>query len=121
MSLPRLIPRSRKTSLIVASALLLSLLAAFGLFAYSRKQPVVREINYTQLRELAEAGGAASVKIDGEVVIVTAADGTISTAVVPSQAAQQDVATSFLKNKTEIEYKSLQPGVIVTALGYLFP
>jgi cell division protease FtsH len=107
--------------LIVASALLLFLLAAFGLFAYSRKQPVVREINYTQLRELAEAGGAASVKIDGEVVIVTAADGTISTAVVPSQAAQQDVATAFLKNKTEIEYKSLQPGVIVTALGYLFP
>jgi cell division protease FtsH len=122
MSLSRPFPRSRKTiMLVVASAfLLLSTSIAFAVF-YNKTQPIVRELNYTQLREMAEAGGATSVNIDGEVVTVTAADGTFARAVVTNQAAQQEVAAAFTKNRAQIEFKSLQPGFFVTAVGYLFP
>ena len=118
----RFFPRSRKTrAVFFASALLLFAVAPAGFIAYKWAQTPAREINYTQLRALSETGVAKSVKVDGEVVTVVSEDGTVSTAVVPNPAAQQEVVSAFMKNKTEIEYKSLQPGVIVTAFGYLFP
>ncbi|MBC7928971.1 MAG: ATP-dependent zinc metalloprotease FtsH [Rubrivivax sp.] len=70
---------------------------------------------------MAEAGGAASVNINGEVVTVTAADGTLARAVVTNQSAQQEVAAAFAKHNAQITFKSLQPGFFVTATGYLFP
>ena len=121
MSLSRIIPRSRQTGILVASALLLLSTSVAFVVYYQKTQPYVREVNYTQLREMAEAGGATSVNIDGEVVTVTAADGTLARAVVTNQVAQQEVAAVFTRNKAQIEFKSLQPGLFVTAVGYLFP
>jgi cell division protease FtsH len=122
MSSSRLTPRSRKTgALVAASALLLLLTSIAFVVFYQKTQPVVREVNYTQLREMAEAGGAASVNIDGEVVTVTAADGTLARAVVTNQVAQQDVAAAFTRNRAQIVFKSSQPGFFVTVVGYLFP
>ncbi len=67
MSLTRLIPRSRKTATLVAASALLLLLTsiAFAVF-YQKTHTAVREVNYTQLRDMAEARGATSVKIDGD-------------------------------------------------------
>jgi cell division protease FtsH len=121
MSIPRLIPRSRKTNLLFAASALLFLAVALGLLAKGEVQTLPQEINYTQLRSMADAGGVASVQIAGEVVTINANDGKVYTAVVTSQAAQQEVVAALVKNKTEIEYKSLQPGAIATAFGYLFP
>ena len=64
MPLSRLIPRSQKKVKVVAAGALLLLiaLAALGL-VFRQSQTAVREINYTQLRELAETG----VKLGGYV------------------------------------------------------
>jgi len=124
MPLSRLIPRSQKPGKVVVVAGFLLLLAftlvAFGLF-YRKSLPVVRDINYTQLRELADAGGARSVKIVADEVTVTQADGTLVRAVVTNEAAQQEVTAAFAKNKAQVEYQSLQPGVLATALNYTLP
>ena len=124
MPLSRLLPRSHKPSKVVVAAGFLLLLAftllALGLF-YRRSQPVVRDINYTQLRELADAGGARSVKIVGDEVTVTQADGALVHAFVTNEAAQQEVTVAFAKNKAQVEYQSLQPGVVATALNYTLP
>ncbi|HEX3560282.1 MAG TPA: ATP-dependent zinc metalloprotease FtsH [Pyrinomonadaceae bacterium] len=124
MPLSRLLPRSQKPGKVVVAAGFLLLLAftllALGLF-YRRSQPVVRDINYTKLRELADAGGARSVKIVGDEVTVTQADGTLVHAFVTNEAAQQEVTAAFAKNKAQVEYQSLQPGVVATALNYTLP
>jgi cell division protease FtsH len=124
MPFSRLIPRSQKPGKVVVVAGLLLLLAfalaAFGLF-YEKPQPVVRDINYTQLRELAEAGNAGSVKIEGEVVTVTQPDGTLVRSILPTDPAQAEVASAFAKSKAQVEVHSVQPGFVATALNYLLP
>src|SRR5437868_15138299 len=98
MPFSRLIPRPQKKSRVVAAVVLLLLvaLAVFGLVSRS-SQPAVRDINYTQLRELAETGAARSVDISGEDVVVSQADGTITHAVVTNAVAQHEVAAAFEK------------------------
>src|SRR5437763_4997407 len=123
MPFSRLIPRSQKPGKAVVAAglaLLVFALVAFGLF-YGKAQPVVRDINYTQLRELAESGGARSVKIVADEVTVTQADGTVVRAFVTNEAAQQEVTAAFAKNKAQVEYQSVQPGVVATVLNYTLP
>src|ERR1043165_9296517 len=81
MPFSRLIPRSQKPGKVVVAGLLLLLafaLVAFGLF-YGKAQPVVRDINYTQLRELADAGNVGSVKIEGQVEVHSAQPGIVAT------------------------------------------
>jgi cell division protease FtsH len=122
MPLSRLIPRTIKMSRVVAAGaiLLLIILAVFGV-VLKKSQPVVRDINYTQLRELAEAGGARSVSISGEDVNVQQADGTITHAVVTNAVAQHEVATAFDKARVPVEFETVQPGALVTALNYVLP
>ena len=123
MPFSRLIPRSQKPGKVVVAGLLLLLafaLAAFGLF-YGKAQPVVRDINYTQLRELADAGNVGSVKIEGEVVTVTQTDGTLVRSILPTDPAQAEVASAFAKSKAQVEVHSAQPGVVATTLNYLLP
>ncbi|MDQ3919040.1 MAG: ATP-dependent zinc metalloprotease FtsH [Acidobacteriota bacterium] len=124
MPFSRLIPRSQKPGKVVVLAGLLLLLAfalaAFGLF-YAKPQRVVRDINYTQLRELADAGNVGSVKIEGEVVTVTQTDGTLVRSILPTDPAQAEVASAFAKSKAQVEVHSAQPGIVATTLNYLLP
>ncbi|HYY93558.1 MAG TPA: ATP-dependent zinc metalloprotease FtsH [Pyrinomonadaceae bacterium] len=124
MPFSRLIPRSQKPGKVVVVAGLLLLfafaLAAFGLF-YGKAQPVVRDINYTQLRELADAGNVGSVKIEGEVVTVTQTDGTLVRSILPTDPAQAEVASAFAKSKAQVEVHSAQPGIVATTLNYVLP
>jgi cell division protease FtsH len=124
MPFSRLLPRTQKANVVGFCALgILVLLAAVGFQIFnSTKQPVINHINYTQLRELAEAGvGAATVKIDGELVSVVAADGVVSQAVVANAEAQQEVASAFARNKVQVEYQSLRPGALATLFSYSLP
>ncbi|HYE16627.1 MAG TPA: AAA family ATPase, partial [Pyrinomonadaceae bacterium] len=125
MPFSRLSPRTQKLTAAVAGGSLLALLLAAAVVVKlhnGASQPVVKEINYTQLRELSEReGAAASVTIQGETVTVTAADGSLSRAVVTSEAAQQLVAASFEKNKAQVEFQTVKPPAIVTAFNYLLP
>jgi cell division protease FtsH len=124
MPISRLIPRSRKKTTTIAVGLLaLVLLAVIGIPLYtSQTAPVVHDINYTRLREMAETGGGArSLKIQGEVMTVVAADGALWQAIVTSEAARHDIAATFDKNKVEVEYQTLKPGMLVTLVNYLLP
>src|SRR5919199_699458 len=122
MPFSRMIPRPQKKSRVVAAGLLLLLLAlaVVGLVSRNSQTPV-RDINYTQLRELAETGAARSVNISGEDVFVSQADGTLTHAVVTNAVAQHEVAAAFEKGHVPITFETMQPGALVTALNYVLP
>jgi cell division protease FtsH len=119
--LPRLIPRTQKSSLVVALGLLLLLILASVFIIYQRSQPVVLEINSTQLRALGETGAAASLKVDDETLIVTGKDGLISQAIVTNAATQNEIINVFVKNNLPVEFRSLKPSGWSTALTWLIP
>ncbi|HEX8353963.1 MAG TPA: AAA family ATPase [Pyrinomonadaceae bacterium] len=94
--------------------------AAVG-FVGRQLQPTVRDINFTQLRDLSQTGAARSVSVSGEVVTVTQADGTLVRGVVTNAVAQHEVVAAFEKGRVPVEYETMQPGLLVTALNYGLP
>ena len=119
--LPRLLPRSQKINLTLAFGVFTLLLCASIYMMHERSQPVVQKINYTQLRTLGETNGAASLKIDGEQLTVTGRDGSILQAVVTNEAAQQEIIAVFAKSNVPVEFSSLQPSPLTTAMNWLIP
>lgn len=119
--LPRLIPRSQKINLTLAFGVFILLLSASIFIMHERSKPVVQKINYTQLRTLGETNGAASLKIDGEQLTVTGRDGSISQAVVTNEGAQQEIIAVFAKSNVPVEFSSLQPSPLTTAMNWLIP
>jgi len=123
MPFSRSLPPKKKTTTLLffgGFALLVLALAAVGLIG-RQLQPTVRDINFTQLRDLANAGAARSVNVSGEVVTVTQADGTAVRSVVTNAVAQHEVVAAFEKGRVPVEYETMQPGALVTALNYLLP
>jgi len=124
MPFSRLIPRTQRSAAVTLGALLAGL-ALMALLAYgylsSSQQALVQSINYTQLRELAEAGGVSAVKVEGEVITVESADGSVARAIVANEAAQQEVASAFARRRVPVEYQSLRPGMLVTSMNYVLP
>jgi cell division protease FtsH len=118
---PRTIPRSQKINLGLAFGVFVLLLCASAYIMHERRQPVVQKINYTQLRTLGETSAAASLKIDGEQLTVTGRDGSISQAVVTNEAAQQEIIAVFAKSNVPVEFSSLQPSPLTTAMNWLIP
>jgi cell division protease FtsH len=116
-----LLPHTQKPSFIVAVGLLLLLLVASFYILYARHTPVVHNINYTELRSLGESGAASSLSIDGEQLTVTGRDGVISQAIVTNEAAQQEIVTAFAKSNVPVEFRSLRPSPLSTAMGWLIP
>jgi cell division protease FtsH len=119
--LPRLIPRSQKSVLIIASFLLLLLVLASIFIVYHRGKPVVQEINSTQLRVLGETNAASSLKVDDETLIVTGRDGSISQAIVTNAATQNEIISAFVKNNLPVEFKSLKPSAFSTIMTWAIP
>ena len=118
--LPRLIPLSQKTGLMLATGVLLLLAATAGIM-YQRSRPTVRSINYTQLHALGTAGTVSSLSIEGELITVVASDGVISQAVVTNGAAQQEIAETFRKNNVPVEFHPSRAAAIATTLNWLVP
>ncbi len=119
--LPRLIPRSQKLNIILAASILLVVVSASVFVMRERHQPVVQKINYTQLRSLGESGAAVSLQIQGEQLTVIGRDGSISQAVVTNEAAQQEIVAAFAKSSVPVEFGSLQPSPVSTAINWLIP
>src|SRR5918912_148264 len=117
--LPRLIPRSHKSVIFIASGLLILLIATSLFVIYLRRQPVVREINSTELRALGESGRVSSLKVEDETLIVTSQDGTISQAIVTNAATQNEIISVFIKNNLPVEFSSLKPSTFWTAMTWM--
>jgi cell division protease FtsH len=123
MPFSRSLPLKKKTTTLLVFGgffLLVGVLAVVGIVG-RQLQPTVRDINFTQLRELADAGAARSVNVSGEVVTVAQADGLIVRSVVTNAVAQHEVVAAFEKGRVPVEYETMQPGTLVTALNYLLP
>ena len=115
-------PKKKTTTFVIfgsAFALIVAL-AAIG-FVGRQLQPTVRDINFTQLRDLSATAAARSVNVSGEVVTVTQADGTLVRSVVTNPVAQHEVVAAFEKGHVPVEYETMQPGLLVTVLNYLLP
>jgi cell division protease FtsH len=116
-----LLPRTQKLNLIVAAGLLLLLIAVSFFTFYTRHKPVVHNINYTELRALGESGTASSLSIDGEQLTVTGRDGSVSQAIVTNESAQQEIVSAFAKSNVPVEFRSLRPSPISSAMGWMIP
>ena len=119
--LPRLIPHSQKSVIVIASGLLILLIVASLFIIYHRRQPVVHDINSTELRALGENGRVASLKVEDETLIVTGQDGTISQAIVTNAATQNEIIGVFVKNNLPVEFSSLKPSAFSTAMTWMIP
>jgi cell division protease FtsH len=88
---------------------------------YHGRQPAVAQINYSQLYNLAGAGGAIALTVEGETITVRRQDGTLVEAVVTGEAAQHEIVEQFRKNNIPVEFKVLRPGVVVSVLNWGLP
>ncbi|HEY0097990.1 MAG TPA: ATP-dependent zinc metalloprotease FtsH [Pyrinomonadaceae bacterium] len=121
MPFSRLLPRTQKTSLLVAIGAVTTLLAviAFQTFYFSSR-PVVQTVNYTELHALTTNDAAVrSLLVEGELLVVEKTDGTRSQAVVTNAVAQQEIISAFEQKKLPIVFNTMQPGRLSTALNWL--
>jgi cell division protease FtsH len=124
MPFSRSVPPKKKTTTLVIFGSVLALIVALAVVGIISRQlqPEVRDINFTQLRELsAQAGAARSVSVSGEVVTVTQSDGRVVRGVVTNAVAQHEVVSAFEKGSVPVSYETQQPGALVTVLNYLLP
>ncbi|MBV9925106.1 MAG: ATP-dependent zinc metalloprotease FtsH [Acidobacteria bacterium] len=124
MPFSRSVPPTKKkrVTLAVSGAgiILIALVAAVSLSA-NRAQTPVRDISFSQLREISESGVAQTVRVAGEVVTVTQADGAVVQSVVTNAVAQHEVVAAFEKARVPVTFETQQPGVLVTILNYSLP
>lgn len=121
---PRSILRSPKTIPLIAVCCGCVVCLVLFVFQLLARQPhtVVKKINYTQLHEASNATpAAASLSIEGEIFTIAEQDGTLAQAIVTNGVAQQTVIDAFAKNNVPVEFRSLQPGPLATALNWLVP
>lgn len=118
---PRVSVRARRMTLVSLAVISFSLVIAASIVTYQRRQPPVQRINYSQLYSLAGAGGAVALQVEGETLTVTAKDGSLVQATVTGEAAQHEVVQLFLKHNVPVEFRPLQPGLLVSHLNWLLP
>ena len=119
---PRVSVRTRKVAMTCLAVVSFSLVIAASIVSYQRRLPQVQRINYSELYSLAEVGsGVALLQIEGETVTLTRADGSLVETTVTGEATQHDVVQMFRKHNVPVEFKPVQPGMLVSVMNYLLP
>src|SRR5687767_6484896 len=118
---PRVSVRTRKVALVTLAVFTLSFVVAAFIVTYQRQQPPVETINYSQLYNFAESGGALALQVEGELLTVTKSDGSRQEATVTGEAAQHEIVQLFRKQNVPVEFRPLQPGFLVSSLNWLLP
>ena len=91
--LPRLLPRSQKASLIIASLLLLLLVCASVFIIYQRRRPIVTEINSTQLLSLGESPTVKALNVDGDRITLSQPLASSAGVSMPAWAGAAEIST----------------------------
>lgn len=117
----KLIPASQKVRLLLTTGVLATMIAGTAFLVYQRFRIPTQRITYSQLYQIAERSSATALTIDGETLTVRTLDGALLQATVTSGVAQEGIIELLRKQNVPIEFRPLQPGVIVTALGWLLP
>ncbi|HZG54045.1 MAG TPA: AAA family ATPase [Pyrinomonadaceae bacterium] len=121
MPFSRLLPRTQKTSLTLAGIGAISTLlvvAVFQTFYFSR-QPIVQNVNYTELHLLTGNAATRSLTIEGELMMIEKLDGTRVQAIVTNAVAQQEIISVFEQKKLPIVFNTMQPGRLASALNWV--
>ncbi len=118
---PKVFLRSRRLVICVSAILVIAVVIGASIILYQRSQPVVQKINYSQLYKLAETAGGVALTVEGETLTVRQQDGSLVQATVTGEAAQHEVVELYRKNSVPVEFRPLQPGLLVTALNWLLP
>ncbi|MGI9106195.1 MAG: ATP-dependent zinc metalloprotease FtsH [Pyrinomonadaceae bacterium] len=120
MPFSRLLPRTQKTGLLVGIGALsvLFLIVVIQLY-FIRRQPVVHNVNYTELHALVNDSAMRALTVDGELLVVEKTDGARAQAVVTNAVAQQEIISSFEKKSLPIVFRTLQPGRLASAMNWL--
>jgi cell division protease FtsH len=118
---PKVFLRARRTVFISIGIVSLSLVVVAAVIIYQRQHQAVQTINYSQLYNLAEASGAATLTVEGETMTVKKQDGSLVEATVTGEAAQHEVVELFRKKSVPVEFRPLQPGLLVSVLNWLLP
>ncbi|HSL54943.1 MAG TPA: ATP-dependent zinc metalloprotease FtsH [Pyrinomonadaceae bacterium] len=113
--------RTRRAALVGLAIFTFSLVIAAVIVTYQRQQPPVQKINYSQLYTLAETGGAVALSIEGEMVTVTKADGSLQEAIVTGETTQAEIVQKFRQKNVPVEFRPLQPGLLSSIVGWALP
>ena len=118
----KLADKSQQTIILIAAVLTIVLVAgSISLLSYRAAQASAQTINYSELYALAEAGSAASVRIEGDVLTVTRTDGIVIQSTVAGETFRQTIVELFRKNHVPVEFASTRPTFGTTLLTYSWP
>ena len=114
--------RSQKAILLIGVVFaIVFALGSVSLLSYRTAQSSVQTINYSELYSIAEAGTAASVRIDRDSLIVTRPDGVVVQSSVAGESFRQTIVELFRKNHVPVEFASTQPSFGMTLFTYSWP
>jgi len=121
MPFSRLLPRTQKTSLTLAGIGAISTLLAIVIFQtfYFARQPIVQNVNYTELHALTNDTAVRSLLVEGELMIIEKIDGTRTQAIVTNAVAQQGIISVFEQKKLPVVFNTMQPGRLASALNWI--
>jgi cell division protease FtsH len=117
---PRVSIRTRKVAIIGLSLIIPSLVVA-SIAVYQSQLSTVQTINYSQLYNLADTGGAVALSVEGETLTVTKADGSRVVATVPVGPTQHELAQLFRQKNVPVEFRPVQPGLLSEVASWVLP
>ena len=117
---PRVSVRTRKVAIIGLSLIIPSLVVA-SIAVYQAQLSTVTTINYSQLYNLADTGGAVALSVEGETLTVTKADGSRVVATVPAGPTQHELAQLFRQKNVPVEFRPVQPGLLSDIVSWVLP
>ena len=117
---PRVSIRTRKVAIIGLSLIIPSLVVA-SIAVYQAQQSTVQTINYSQLYNLADMGGAVALSVEGETLTVTKVDGSRVVATVPVGPTQHELAQLFRQKNVPVEFRPVQPGLLSDVVSWVLP
>ncbi len=121
LPLQKLSRSSNKLPVVLVTLTGLALLVAIPLLVQSSQTTPVKKVNYSELYALAEADGASSLVVEGDVLTVQHKDGTVLQGTVTSEVAQQGIIEAFRQTNVPIEFRQVKPGVGTTVVTWLSP
>jgi cell division protease FtsH len=118
---PKVFLRARRAILSTLAIITLVVAVTASVVLYERHQSSVQKINYSELYKLAETTSSGALIVEGETITVRKSDGTSVEATVTGEAAQHEVVELFRKNNVPVEFRALQPGLLVSVLNWVLP
>jgi cell division protease FtsH len=118
---PKVFLRARRAILSTLAIITLVVAVIASVVLYERHQSSVQKINYSELYKLAETTSSGALIVEGETITVRKSDGTSVEATVTGEAAQHEVVELFRRNNVPVEFRGLQPGLLVSVLNWVLP